>query len=199
MSTQAVQPPRPAIWRARLDRLVHFDPTRMSRKDRARWRSAVSMADLGELVIAWLHGEVVQTPGHCGPPDDETYPLIPDLEVINRGGFITDNSQLAETEGGYAWNTWVSGFADDATLKRLRRAVKGTPLTLEACRGKTHGCYRKWWHLPRCPRNECTDFWADKCPKAAAALWETWWVHIEDPEPGRNDLLWPALTTALKR
>jgi hypothetical protein len=64
----------------------------MSRKDAARWKSAQSMAGLGELVIAWMNGDITQTPGHCGPPCEETYPLIPALTVINRGGFVTDSS-----------------------------------------------------------------------------------------------------------
>jgi hypothetical protein len=163
------------------------------RADRARWKQARTLADLGELVIAWLNGEIRQTPGHCGPPCDETIPLIPALTVINRGGFVTDNSQLAESTGDGTWNTWVSGFAADDTLARLRAAVSGTPLTLDACRGRIHGCGRRPWRLPPCPRNQVTGFWAGACPHVAGALWGTWWVYIEDPEPGRNDRLWPAL------
>ena len=30
----------------------------MSRRDAARWKSARTMTDLGELVIAWLNGEI---------------------------------------------------------------------------------------------------------------------------------------------
>lgn len=40
----------------------------MSRGDKAAWRSARTMGDLGELVIAWLRGEIVQTPGTAGLP-----------------------------------------------------------------------------------------------------------------------------------
>jgi hypothetical protein len=175
----------------------------MSRKDAARWKSARTMTDLGELVIAWLNGEITQTPGHCGPPDDETYPLIPALTVINRGGFVTDNSQLAESLNGETWNTWVDGFATAATLAKLRAAVAGTPLVLTACgrarHGSYHECGRNRFQLPPCPRGPVTDFWADRCPQAAGALWSAWWVRVEDPEPGRNDLLWTTLTEALGR
>src|ERR1035441_5983858 len=103
MTTQAAAVP----WRVRRARLVtavrergeailSLNLTGMSKRDAARWASARNMADLGELVIAWLNGEITQTPGHCGPPDDETGPLRPALTVLNRGGFVTDNSQLAE-------------------------------------------------------------------------------------------------------
>ena len=45
-----------------------------------------TVADLGELVIAWLNGEIRETPGHCGPPAAETLPLIPALTVLNLRG-----------------------------------------------------------------------------------------------------------------
>jgi hypothetical protein len=175
----------------------------MSRKDAARWKSAGSMADLGELVIAWLNGEIQQTPGHCGPPDDETYPLIPALTVINRGGFVTDNSQLAESIGPHTWNTWVSGFATDAMLARICEACSGTDLEVSACRDHVHECH--WSGKVRqgrgffwaCPWRDCVGFWADRCPDVADELNNCWFVVIEDPEPGRNDLLWPVLTGAL--
>jgi len=171
--------------------------TGMSRKDAARWKSARTMADLGELVIAWLNGEITQTPGHCGPPCDETFPLITALTVINRGGFVTDNSQLAESMDGRTWNTWVDGFATDEALARIREAAAGTPLVVRACRGRVHGCGKRRLALPPCPRTDVTDFWATACPAVADALWDTWWVQVEDPEPGRNDLLWGALARAL--
>lgn len=182
-------------WQAR-EFLSRFT-TGMSRKDAARWKTARTMADLGELVIAWLNGEITQTPGHCGPPCRETIPLIGALTVINRGGFVTDNSQLAETWEGRTWNTWVQGFASDETIARIREAAEGTRLIVRACRGRTCECGRHW--LPPCGRRGVTGFWASACPDAADALRGTWWVYVEDPEPGRNDLLWPALVSALER
>jgi hypothetical protein len=173
--------------------LQRVDPTAMGRSDAARWRDCRTMADLGEAVVAWLAGEVTQTPGHCGPPAEETYPLIPSLIVLNRAGFVTDNSQLAGNADGHTWNTWVAGFATDETLARLRAAVDGTPLILRACRGRDHECGHRRFALPPCPRGDVTDFWATACPQAADLLWEAWWVYAEDPEPGRNDRLWLAL------
>lgn len=205
MTMQAAAVP----WRMRRARLVtavrergeailSFNLTGMSRKDAARWRSARSMADLGELVIAWLDGEITQTPGHCGPPCDETIPLIPALTVINRGGFVTDCSQLAESMPGNTWNTWVDGFASDATLAKLREAVAGTPLVMGACRGRVHE-HRHVEHMARCCWKELAGFWAERCPAVTSELAGSWLVAIEDPEPGRNDLLWPALAAALKQ
>lgn len=169
---------------------------RMPRADRRAWASARSMPDLGERVIAWLHGDIIQTPGHCGPPCGETIPLIPVLEIMNRGGFVTDNSQLAETaDDGRAWNTWVSGWADDATLARIRAATAGTGLIAAACRRTSHECDRmlSFWC---CPWHDSVCFWSDCCPAMRGTFSDLWYVNVEDPEPGRNDLLWDTLAAA---
>jgi hypothetical protein len=156
------------------------------------------MTDLAELVVAFLHGGLQETPGHGAPPDPETIPLVPALTAINRGGFITDNSQLAETrDDGRTWNTWVTGFATDTTLAKLREAVAGTSLTLTACRGKAHECGRKWRFFPPCPSGEVLGNWSGACPHVKE-LDDAWWVQVEDPQPGRNSILWPTLMNALK-
>ena len=165
----------------------------MSRKDAARWASARNTADLGDLVIAWLGGDVTQTPGHCGPPCRETIPLIPSLTLANRAGFVTDNSQRAGSRRGRTWNAWVSGFASDDTQALLCEATYRTPLDLDSCRGDVHGCHGKPWGAAACPAATLAAFWADACPAVAAELADSWWVYIEDPEPGRNTVLWPAL------
>lgn len=153
------------------------------------------MDDLGELVVAWLNGDLPKTPDHP-EPDPETIPLVPALTVINRGGFITTNSQLAETSGGRTWNTWVAGIAADATLTRLRNAVEGTPLTLMACRLRVHECGRG--RLFRsCPNQQAIGDWSHASPRVKE-LGDAWSVIAEDPEPGRNDLLWPVLVNALE-
>ena len=168
----------------------------MKRADRKAWRSACTLDDLGELVVRWLNGEIEQTPCHTGPPERETIPLIPALTGINRAGFITTCSQLAETREGHAWNTWVDGFATGAVLARMREAVAGTPLNLAACSRRAHEHDRAalWAY---CLWREETDWWAEKCPAVAGVLRDCWYVCVEDPEPGRNDLLWGTLTRAL--
>lgn len=165
----------------------------MKRSDRRAWRSARTLADLGELVIRWLDGEIEHTPAHLGAPERETIPLIPVLTTLNRAGFITDNSQRAESMRGETWNAWVCGFASDEVLARLGEAVAGTPLLLTACRNCHHECGQRadeWWH---CPWKDTADFWAGRCPRAADGIYACWYVCVSDPEPGRNDLLWPAL------
>ena len=173
-----------------------FCPDRMSRADAARWKSAHTMADLGELVIAWMAGEIAQTPGHCGPPDEETYPLMSSLAILNRGGLVTDNSQLAESSDDDAWTANVCGFATDETLTRIAQGIAGTRLAMWACRGRVHQCPRVFGHR-LCGWREMTGFWAERCPLAAGLISGCWYVTVEDPELGDNDLLWPVLEKAL--
>lgn len=175
----------------RAEALLRLDFSGMSRHDRAVWASAQNMEDLGALVCEWLRGGLIQTPGHAGPPCEETIPLIGVLTAANRAGFVTDNSQRADSDGTRSWEAWVTGLASDGTLARLRGAVAGTPLVLTACRGREHDGHRNW--MGRCPWREVTGFWADACPAAAAQIRACWHVAIDDPEPGRNDRLWPAL------
>ena len=164
----------------------------MNRPDRRRWRQAATMADLGELVVDWLNGTVEQTPSHLAPPDPETIPLIPALTAVNRAGFVTENSQLAETREGRSWNTWVAGFASERALRWIREAVDGTPLVLRACRGRAHECGKRLpWGF--CPGKEARGYWRHRSPDAAGELANAWWVMLCDPEPGRNDLLWASL------
>jgi hypothetical protein len=195
----------------------HEEP--MSPEDQARWLSARTLADLGELTAQWLEGKIRSQPGYADPdpgepwgPDSETAALIPVLAAANRAGYLTDCSQPGELPStGYDGRTWqqraaVSGFADDQVLGRLRRAADGTGLVLLA---------RKAGHLPvsyrdaipvTCADEEpCTWFGAvanrdgvghtyDTChPDAAEAACGAWQVAIIDLEWGRNDVLWPAL------
>jgi hypothetical protein len=169
----------------------------MPRADRARWAAASSLADLGEMNVAWLHGEIRQTPSRCGPPQDETIPHVEVLAAVNRAGFVTTNSQSAITaaeaaeHGWMECEAWVCGLAGDETLGRLRAALAGTPLLIGWTRGReSHGTECRY--ARRAWRDE-THFYSDRCPDAAAGLRAAWWVIISDPEPGRNDRLWPAI------
>jgi hypothetical protein len=101
---------------------------RMSRDDRARWRRASTLDDLGELTARWLERSLESHPGvqlGCGP-DPETAPYIEILAAVNRAGFVTIASQpgLAEERGvdGALWQqrAAVEGFVlDPRVLRRV--------------------------------------------------------------------------------
>lgn len=145
------------------------------------------MEDVRQLVTAWLAEGIAQNPDHERPPCAETIPLIPVLTAVNRAGFLTDSSQRAGSHRGRTWNAWVCGFVPPGpVLARLNQALGSYGLVTDACH-QDDGCE------PGCPRQEVLYFWAQACPLAAGQLADAWWVYAEDPEPGRNDRLWPAL------
>ncbi len=67
----------------------------MSRADRRRWKSARTVADLGELMALWLEGEIDSRPGYQPRfgPDDETKHIVPTLAALCRAGYVTTSSQ----------------------------------------------------------------------------------------------------------
>ncbi|KUJ64000.1 hypothetical protein ACZ90_63525 [Streptomyces albus subsp. albus] len=69
----------------------------MSRADRARWRSARSLTDLGHLTAAWWEGTVRSLPGYPARPGP-AFDLAPHTAVIagvNRAGFFTRTAHRA--------------------------------------------------------------------------------------------------------
>ncbi|MFD9223786.1 DUF6919 domain-containing protein [Streptomyces sp. NPDC060064] len=94
----------------------------MSRADRKRWQSARTLADLGQLMAAWLEGDIKSWPGYQPNygPDPETAELIPVLARLNRAGYLTDSSQPGadETIDGHHWKqrAAVTGLIDDEDL-----------------------------------------------------------------------------------
>ncbi|MCX4707190.1 hypothetical protein [Streptomyces sp. NBC_01373] len=67
----------------------------MSRADRRLWKSAKTVADLGELMARWLEGEIDSRPGYQPRfgPDEETGHLVPTLAGLCRAGYVTTCSQ----------------------------------------------------------------------------------------------------------
>ncbi len=110
------------------------------RTDSDRWRSARTLADLAKLTVAWLNGEIQETPSHLAPPMPETVPLIPVLIAVNRAGFITTQSQPGEAldDLGSAQRANVSGFASTDTFARLMAAVADADLIITAARAAPH-------------------------------------------------------------
>ncbi|MFI1890428.1 DUF6919 domain-containing protein [Streptomyces jumonjinensis] len=100
----------------------------MSRTDRRRWKSARTVADLGDLMARWLEGEIASRPGYAARygPDEETAHLVPTLAALCRAGYITTCSQpgLAGTGVDGLWweqRAAVDGVVTDPEL--LRRLV----------------------------------------------------------------------------
>jgi len=91
-----------------------------------RWKTAATLADLGDLMALWLEGEIASWPGYAPGygPDEETRELIPTLAAANRAGYVTVASQPGvDPEVGFDGLIWqqkaaVEGFVRDRNLLR---------------------------------------------------------------------------------
>jgi hypothetical protein len=69
------------------------------------FRSVQTYTDLLQANIAFLEGQLLQSPYHLGPIDEETVPLLPKLTQLNRLGFLTVNSQPARNDVKFVQRT----------------------------------------------------------------------------------------------
>lgn len=187
------------------------DAPAMSPEDLARWRSARTLADLGELTAEFLEGRIEQTPTHLGQPDSETTELIPVLAAASRAGFVTHQSQpgIPPDEHGSAQRANVSGYAGPETFVRLMTAASGADLIITAARALDDSEAREfgpffaitldegeeftWDGIASC-RSILDDSYGWKChPRVVDELCAAWQVTLIDPVWGRNDVLWPVL------
>ncbi|MET9016880.1 hypothetical protein ABZX74_39390 [Streptomyces olivaceoviridis] len=102
-----------------LERLLERRPDR-------RWKTAATLADLGDLMALWLEGKITSWPGYAPGygPDEETRELIPALAAANRAGYVTIASQPGvDSETGFDGLIWqqkaaVEGFVRNWDLLR---------------------------------------------------------------------------------
>jgi len=198
---------------------------KMSRADRRAWKQVRTLAELGELTARWLEGDIASRSGYMPNrgPDPETTELIPTLAACNRAGYLTEGSQpgLAPTPGydGRLWSqrAAVFGFADDATLARVRAAVEGTELVLITyCNPSKRGQRSRLWRVPiagmavtatgdrvstefgaRMSLGDLEDCFAELGREGFAVVRAARQVTVIDPAWGRNDVLWPVLDAVL--
>ncbi|MFJ4843706.1 DUF6919 domain-containing protein [Streptomyces sp. NPDC088746] len=80
----------------------------MSRNDQRLWKSAKTLADLGELTAQWLEGTIASQPGYEPGfgPDEETSHLVPSLAALCRAKFVTTCSQPGEASTGPDGRVW---------------------------------------------------------------------------------------------
>ena len=104
-----------------------------SEEDLAPWSAARTLADLAEVTVRWLQGELRYFPGHndpSEPPLEETRELIKVLVALNQAGYVTTNSQPGQsmTRDGNAQRAFVRGYCTEDTYKRIDAALYGTEL-----------------------------------------------------------------------
>lgn len=181
-----------------------------SAEGKARWLSARTLADLGELTAQWLEGRLNYNPTY-GDPAPETSELIPVLAAANRAGFVTHMSQPGEPRDvhGSAQRADVSGYCAPEAFARLMAAASGADLIITAGRALGASEERKFgpfftitldegeeftWDGLALSRSILDDSYGWDChPKVVDELFAAWQVTLIDPVWGRNDVLWPVL------
>src|ERR1700689_96809 len=108
----------------------------MNRHDRQAWRTCRTLAEVGQMTARWLRGDVTEAPGHCGPPEPETIPHIEVLRAVNFSGFVTENSQSADSSEGQSWEAYVSGFIAEADFMKLAAVTSPGVRITTCCRGR---------------------------------------------------------------
>lgn len=177
---------------------------------KARWLSARTLIDLGELTAQWLEGRLSYNPTY-GDPAPETSELIPVLAAVNRAGFVTHQSQPGEPrdEHGSAQRANVSGYCSPEAFARLMAAASGADLIITAARALDNSPQRDFgpffcitldegdeytWDGLASSRSVLDDSYGMDChPVAVDDLFAAWQVTLIDPVWGRNDVLWPVL------
>lgn len=85
------------------------------------WSSARTFADLVDLNVRFLRGELTETPYHLGPVDDETIPLLSRLVRVNQLGFVSIAGQpavrLSGKGGGHNYVIEQKSFIEGLLLK----------------------------------------------------------------------------------
>jgi hypothetical protein len=178
----------------------------------APWRSARTVADLGELMADWLEGRIPASPGYCDTrPEDETRHLIPTLAACNRSGYITTNSQPGEQPvrgvDGRMWRqrAVVDGWiANPALLHRIRTTAATAGITVITNRPGRRP--HPGMIVTEADGEAITDYgWSPGHRRLIAYQWPgipgaarrelrtATHLTLVDPAWGRDDRLWPLL------
>ncbi|WP_432158818.1 MULTISPECIES: DUF6919 domain-containing protein [unclassified Streptomyces] len=85
----------------------------MRRADRARWRDARTLGDLGQATADWWEGTVRSLPGHRAShrPHPTLADHTPVLATANRAGFVIVAAQAGFADGQLQQRAAVQGFA----------------------------------------------------------------------------------------
>jgi len=187
---------------------------RKIRTDRKAWRSATTVAGLGELMASWLEGAMIWRPGAAPGLDPETVDLVPVLARANRAGFLTTDSQPGCDGPGFDGRRWkqrasVTGFVADDQMMHALSWVAGVHRLTLLIRTADDDCQpgvtvtRVDVEDPttfgdRLSRRDLRHMWQGVGRDALVEVTGSLQVTLIDPEFGRNDRLWPALGTAIR-
>jgi hypothetical protein len=170
------------------------------------WDDARSIDDLARATIAFLRGELNQTPSHGAPPDPETAPLVADLIALNIAGFVTTSSQPGDRDPRWPQRAYVQGICSEEVAARIEMGLLGTELVVLSFAPGSTGDGNiavsldeglPFTFLGRRDSAGEAEFYSNGSSALDAVLADVWSLQVFDPAWGRNDRLWPTLTAAL--
>ena len=171
------------------------------------WAQASSFAELAEVTIRYLRGELVESPVSIHPVDGATRTIVDDLIALNRAGFLTIGSQAGPSGEGRDDGAYVEGFAPEAVARAIRSGCAsdriGVVLTAPGAVGGPGGYGASFPFAPGHPSPDwVSGAWgAAVDPRVLAELQGCWYVVAFDLR-GRGDggdpgLLWRSLRRAV--
>ncbi|CAM5523526.1 MULTISPECIES: DUF6919 domain-containing protein [Streptomyces] len=192
----------------------------MNRADRARWRSARTLADLGRLTADWWEGSVRSLPGHRAShrPHPSLAAHVPVLAAANRAGFLVAAAQTGLDTARVRRKTAVQGFATDpALIQRLVGAAEKAGLGLvlhdwhdafyaEHTGGITvthtlHDLTVTRHHIDvfgqALALEDIKALWP-RLPHAVEVVVPALQITLADPDFGPSDLVWDTLAHAIR-
>jgi hypothetical protein len=188
----------------------------MSRRDRALWRAADTVGQLGTAGALWLGGGIASQPGYAPRygPDTETLPLVEVLAAVNRAGFYTTCSQPGLEKTGMDGDWWqqkaaVTGFVTAGRdLRDMIDAAEeaGLDIVLTDCwdadNGHTHPgivCTTRdgepYTQFGATLTRSDIEFLWSGFPAAVTALQHAPQITFADPHFGPSTRLWDVLAT----
>lgn len=179
--------------------------------DREVWRQAVTLEAAGELTARWLEGHSEYQAGTLTATyDAETAPIAVELAALNRNGLFTKESQPGLPSGTTAQRQYVTGFCSPETAgELLALSTRSELVTVAHAPGEAGsaaipvtldgGEVVTVLGSSETPvTEEQIQDWADETNETLALLLaDSWYVEILDPFWGRNDVLLPAVLSAL--
>ena len=169
----------------------------MAEADARVWSACTTVGEFGLAGSLYLRGLIGSQPAYqpSTSVDEETSAVIDVLSAANQAGFFTDGSQPAVFEDYPLENAWVTGFADAATMADLNDMLIGSGLHFRirrtCSRRDFHSNARIGWGIMSA--SDVKSLFDVCSPAGVEALVDAYQIVILDPEPGRDDRLWPLL------
>ena len=180
-------------------------------EDKGAWRQATTLDAAGELTARWLEGKSEYQPATFSARyDDETESIAVELAAVNRSGLFTKESQPGLRTEATAQRQYVTGFCSAETAAGLLAlSTRSELVTVAHAPGEASSA-----SIPvtldggevvtvlgssenPVSEDQIRD-WADETNESLALLLaDSWYVEILDPAWGRNNVLLPAVLTAL--